>query len=77
MCNGGKWGKNAIVAAVALGCALFVMGIVRLDGAQRGGGAGPAPGWKPSAVDELRRPVPAAATPARTSEADRADDGER
>ena len=55
----GKWGKNSIVAAVALGCALFVMGIVRLDGSHRGRGASPEPGWTPSKIDELRQPVPA------------------
>jgi hypothetical protein len=52
-----KWGKSSIVAAVALGCALFVMGVVRIGGGARGAAASPAPGWEPSEPEVLRQPA--------------------
>jgi len=53
----GKWGKNAVVAGVALGCALLVMGVVGLDGRQSNAAAGPEAGWQPSEPEVLREPV--------------------
>ena len=53
----GNWGKTAVVAGVALGCALLVMGVVGLDGRQSSAAAGPEAGWEPSEPEVLRQPV--------------------
>lgn len=53
----GKWGKNCVVAGVALGCMVILMGVVRLDDGFRGAPAMPERGWDPDATTGLRAPV--------------------
>ena len=51
----GTRGKNAVVAALAAGCTLLLMGVVRIDSSTRGEPAVPQEGWRSD--DAARQPI--------------------